>query len=139
MREILFRAKPLDEKRWVYGYLLRDKIAGYMIQEIEELNSFVHVQEDTIEQYTGLQDKNGAKIFEGDIVKLDCWCVGKERGNFSNFEVKFIDDGFFAGRNHLGSWIFDSINGNTKLRDVEVIDNIHDNPELLGEEHDAEK
>lgn len=53
MREILFRAKPLGEKLFVYGYLLRDEIAGYMIQEIDKINGFIHVQEDTIEQYTG--------------------------------------------------------------------------------------
>lgn len=131
MREILFRGKAENIGMWVYGWLLKDRSGHIMIQDAESFEWYTDVDPATVGQYTGLQDKNGKKIFEADIIKCDCWCVGKEHGNFSNFEVKFLDDGFCAGRNPLGSWLFNSINGNTKLRDVEVIGNIHDNLELL--------
>lgn len=124
MIEILFRAKPLDEKRWVYGYLLRDKITGYMIQEIDELNSFVHVQEDTIGQYTGLQDKNGTKIFEGDVVKNNIYL------GVVNFSI-----GCYCVQTGINNPAIDLVG----FDNLEVIGNIHDNQELLGEEHDAEK
>lgn len=123
MREILFRAKPLDEKRWVYGYLLRDKIAGYMIQEIEEINSFVYVQEDTIQQYTGLQDKNGTKIFEGDVVKYNS-IVCPEDATTGRIEM-------YHGPLSLLDGIGIISVGQCVPKMLKVIGNIHDNPELL--------
>lgn len=121
MREILFRGKRVDNGKWVEGIgLFRDlQFEHYQLQvKYGEKYYWNSVTPDTVGQYTGLTDKNGEKIFEGDIVKVENALV---RGNFAveyGMSASFIvSDGerryFFGGYNS------------------EVIGNIHDNPELL--------
>ena len=119
MREILFRGKRVDSGELVYGWLCRvgDKYANIVEKDTEVLYS---VSTKTIGQYTGLIDKNGRKIFEGDIV--DCL-------EFYG-EVYYDPEGCFDLRDNTpemcGGFIGD-------YNSLEVVGNIHDNPELLEE------
>ena len=119
MREILFRGKRTDNGEWVQGYYSPANIplvgclghfinvGGYEAIEIEP---------ETVGQYTGLTDKNGIKIFEGDIVK----------GTFLGFPIPIEDDVFSI------CWQEDVAGYKANyFENVEVIGNIYDNPKLL--------
>ena len=122
-REILFRGKN-DAGEWLYGYLT--KPAGNPCFIIDGDDYFGGVIEETIGQYTGLTDKNGTKIFEGDIVK------GTIVSQWAKEEivccVKYKENSFVCIEQ--GKW------GHSLkfAKNIEVIGNIHDNPELLEED-----
>ena len=129
MREILFRGKRRDNGEWVYGnYILQNdndsKRANYLIPYIKPRNcvNMYPVDPDTVGQFTGLTDKNGKRIFEGDIVRnADGYLFSAQYP----FAVKFCD-GNFCG--DAGEFVY--ISGE-EFRYCEVIGNINDNPELL--------
>ena len=119
MREILFRGKNLFGK-WIEGDLLQ--YLGCGKKHIVLHSTGAGEQEviaSTIGEYTGLKDKNGKKIFEGDIVTMPRYGSGKHKS------VVYFKNGKFA------------VNGsNYNFKDIcprnmEVIGNIYDNPELL--------
>ena len=132
MREILFRGKRTDNGKWKCGDLLSPNEFNAIphIVYIDYLNEYGDIGEistpvipETVGQYTGLTDKNGVKIFEGDIVER---VSDGERAVISwlkysaCFGLSF--DGWCCG--------FDNYDDNLPS-DFEVIGNIHDNPELL--------
>ena len=122
MREILFRGKRTDNGTWTCGYLFCTWERAYLCWGTT--NSVPIMEEvipETVGQYTGLTDKNGKKIFEGDIVT----------GYFNHEKiVGYIFYGgnaqFFIQRDGIYGIGLD--NSDCWL---EVIGNIHDNPELL--------
>ena len=123
-REILFRGKRIDNEGWAYGDLIRinkDKTA--IIPFIMDFGSSCDdykVLLDTIGQYTGLKDKYGKKIFEGDIVKIgQRTALVKWNDELATFALQF-DFENKVGRKSLGEW-----------DDATVISNIHDNPGLI--------
>lgn len=127
MREILFRGKRKDNGEWIYGSLVlcpEDVEVVTIVVFDEEKNGFicgkyVEVDLNTIGQYTGLNDKNGKKIFEGDVVKTSHYNGVIEWCDFdASFEVRC--EGVIVTRNTLAGHVM-----------LEVIGNIHDNPELL--------
>ena len=134
MREILFRGKTTRTKLWVYGYYTTNYGTGR--DQIREKGDccFKEVLPETVGQYTGLTDKNGKKIFEGDIVSTK-YKLG--RGGYYVFEVYYnenlcqfaltINSGSYT-KNKQYDWLQLT---SLKANKVEVIGNIHDNPELL--------
>ena len=134
MRETEFKGKRKDNDEWIYGNLIQWGDNRYSIMPIsmhvELAFANYEVIPETIGQYTGLKDKNGKKIFEGDIVKTNRDVIAK---------VLWDNDylGYFLHVNEENS-IEDFENGEQPLydyfEDIEVIGNIYDNPELLKEE-----
>ena len=124
MREILFRGKFGNE--WKYGFLSIEP-KGLVIKEPykNESSNVWHIDADTVGQYTGLTDKNGTKTFEGDIVKYGDTVhnvVFEQRNGTAYFGLVYstletLSFGYYQD-----------------LKQIEVIGNIYDNPELLGDE-----
>lgn len=124
MRAILFRGKRKDNGEWVEGSLLCFK--GFSIFDENIWKNYFTVDSSTVGQYTGLTDKNGKRIFEGDIILFDY--IGKNRGVCGTEAVVF-ENGKFGVKwgSHRELVCLDGF-ANTTL---EVIGNIHDSPELL--------
>lgn len=141
MREIKFRGKRLDNGEWLYGSLLvshfkDDKKERYFITQFSGNYTFEHeVNPATVGQYTGLKDKNGRDIWEGDIFKEDGSGIVR-----SVFRVPgglaFEDNPVSFGYDHRApvypySSIAEMQSASWLSQCCEVIGNIHDNPELL--------
>lgn len=130
MREILFRGKRVDDGKWVEGNLFISDLPTAPTQILIGTNAVrinYDVIPETVGQCTGLVDKNGKKIFEGDIVKYEFPFATGER----TYEVYYDDDrrGFypFACGDGCGCCENETESPNRG----EVVGNIHDNPELL--------
>lgn len=138
MREILFRGKSLKDSEWTEGYYCRygwtGKEKDYIIPDYASALYADEVESNTLGQYTGLTDKNGVKIFEGDIVEYE---TGKKvrigRVFFSDFRSSFS---VTAGKNGSARINNDLYNYIQNRNSVIVIGNIYDNPELIGGEAD---
>lgn len=128
MREILFRGKA--GAKWVYGDLWHLNDGRATVRKDGELFPYEVIPE-TVGQYTGLKDKNGKKIFEGDIVKTKKYgkIIGHSNVNdFDLFVVIYEPAMFRLDNTHRA---FNLVVKCGKGIDYEVIGNIHDNPELL--------
>lgn len=136
MREILFRGKRLGDGEWVDGSLFIDDkgekheiLIGYVNYRV-----LWEVDPDTVGQHTGLTDKNGKRIFEDDIV---CICYEDSNGvKYREIRKVFYDSE--DCRWYPLSWEehCDFCDNWTEIQSLEVIGNIHDNPELIGERKD---
>lgn len=119
MREILFRGKQIDNGEWVEGFYLKYADGGCTISVPQPDNSMLQyiIEPSTAGQFTGLADKNGTKIFEGDIVEYE----GKR------YRIDYLTHyaRFSAVKPNTVFCVFAYQRG-------EVIGNIHDNPELIG-------
>lgn len=132
MREILFRGKDIDGK-WVEGCCIVDEMdtnkvyIGYIFgsdgrQPHDTDVSLVDPK--TVCQYTGLTDKNGRKIFEGDILSFSAYSE-----NYKG-DVRFIKGNFTIWCEKCAPFLDDALEKHSAI----VIGNIFDNPELIGEQ-----
>ena len=137
MREILFRGKRVDNGEWVYGYFEKlcielengKEITFHYIQGLT-INEGYMINPETVGQFTGLTDKNGNKIFEGDIVEFeDKYTGGKGRAEIVFEAFKWKYSGCYYGGNPIVWLCIDDLSIK-----FEVIGNIYDNPELLERE-----
>lgn len=163
MREILFRGKRNDNGKWVEGFIYKHEspLVCFSTDPREEPKwyicktafadwnmprnvEFIEVIPETVGQYTGLKDKNGKKIFEGDIVKAQ----GEDYvfdGAYV-FVVRYGKCGGVANADAHGymGFYLEGVDSDTKIAegfglrddicyftDIEVIDNIHERPDLM--------
>ena len=134
MREILFRGKRIDGL-WVEGHgITVDESETRILSDLGDSYglTWCRVYPETVGQFTGLTDKNGKKIFEGDVVAQNWYDYSEPRDDsfgevvFCEYDCSFSvmdieKDGIVPlGRCHAYHW------------EAEVIGNIHDNPELIG-------
>ena len=139
MRDILFRGQTRRkgeyivnmagdkcESHWVYGGIFpqnKDGDFAIIYQQEPEIRKFT-VYAETVGQYTGLTDKNGTKIFEGDIVRYDV--------NYHDMVISYDVENW-------GGWLYEDMDDNMQaysiyefcLKDIAVVGNIHDNPDII--------
>lgn len=126
MRTIKFRGKRLDNDQWMYGYVLHCDLYTDIWTD-EEGFEREEVDPDTVGQFTGLYDKNGKEIYEGDILEY------KDPINGKTYRRKVVfHDAAFCQEIDLGTPKpeYNPIR-NHDLTVWSVVGNIHDNPELL--------
>ena len=141
MRQIIFRGKRLDNGEWVYGLPYKAKY-GCISSIVNDDEERFLIFPKTVGQYTGLTDRNGKKIFEGDIcrvVYLDRRC----NSNGKHYEVEnvmieevVVEKGTFCFKTTIEDITFYRPTGfdiyeKQKIKYFEDIGNVHDNPELL--------
>lgn len=150
MREILFRGKAINRENgifrtnykngdWVYGLITRqyDKRFESLPAEMTNTDRIKGIEVDykSIGEFTGLTDKNGKKIFEGDIVES---CASENKEDWKRWQVIFYDGSYCFERNnpckrkhkHEQNLLCED---KIELYGLVVVGNIHDNPELLKE------
>ena len=123
IREVIFRGKRTDNGEWITDSetYIRD---GDGIWLSDENLNVVTVIPETVGQFTGLTDKNGVKIFEGDIVRYDV--------NYHDMVISYDVENW-------GGWLYEDMDDNMQaysiyefcLKDIAVVGNIHDNPDIL--------
>lgn len=132
LRAIKFRGKSVLNDEWIYGDLVHRTDSPKTISPVQ-ING-IGVKEDTVGQFTGLFDKNGKEIYEGDIISVNgkypklvkyiddyaCFCLA----NITDLNKKWIS----PWQQVSPSW------WNDFKREIRVIGNIYDNPELIKEE-----
>lgn len=130
MREILFRGKHSEKSMWDYGDLYIDHGKVYIGSRdtMHGVRVYGEVIPETVGQYTGLTDKNGTKIFEGDIVKLRLLAAKMEWKGVCEYR-----NGAFGLAWQYAGERYCTFAG-TCNAEYEVLGNIHDNPEMMEDE-----
>ncbi len=127
-REIKFRAKTLSTNEWVFGDLhLLTKFPHIHDGEVSKSS----IQPDTVGQFTGLTDKKGREIYEGDVLRINngaviCLLVVTWNAEVGSWCLRFKEE-LKEGTRPLGRWLCD------RDYDIELTGNIYDNKELLEE------
>lgn len=139
-REIKFRAKRKDNNKWAFGDLVKDNAGGAWIEtnlqtwrencdDVDAFGSRLYVDIDTVGQFTGLTDKKGREIYEGDVLRINngvvvCLLVVTWNAEVGSWCLRFKEESK-EGTRPLGRWLCD------RDYDIELTGNIYDNKELL--------
>ena len=120
-REIIFRGKTVIGNKWIYGLLCYNADDDYCIQTSDDT---VEVVPESIGQYTGLNTKLGIRIFEDDIVN------GAEfNGSYAYGKIVYLNYEFVIWP--IGKFLEGLADLGYNAKHLEVIGNVHDNPELV--------
>jgi uncharacterized phage protein (TIGR01671 family) len=122
-RTIKFRGKRIDNGQWVYGFLAD----SYYINDVNSVDlSSIEIDPETVGQFTGLLDRNGNEIYEGDIMQVNYIMATGRHFIGLSYEVRWcIQDGSWTAWNGCSDFAL------PKPRQILIKGNIHDNPELL--------
>lgn len=132
-REIKFRGKKFCQDEWIYGSLITRGERGADGNFIDTGRGECYpLQQDTIGQFTGLHDKNGKEIYEGDIIAVNGRQIGYIVGGVRGYCYDVIYTP--AKPNGEKAWALYSVVTVDYPNKCEVIGNIYDNPELLKED-----
>lgn len=128
MRTIKFRGRRTSDRKWIYGDLKKLEPFGFFIHGYDgEFCLNFGVDTETVGQFTGLYDKNGKEIYEGDILRIGNIqgdvCEVKWNETVCAFGVCFYCENEFD-KSTLGEWL-------KREKNIAIIGNIHDNGKLL--------
>jgi uncharacterized phage protein (TIGR01671 family) len=126
MREILFKGKRKDNGEWIEGCCIKRWTGKSYKYYIHDGLYGGEVIPETVGQFTGLYDKHRKKIFEGDIAKPKRKDDDDDMWIFSNFVVVFDDGSWHLDNCGRGDFLY-----NFEPREIEIVGNRYDNPELL--------
>ena len=143
MRENKFRGKRVDNKKWVFGSLVKLNSHFYIVLdepatpktflegcEISLHNGFIEVIPESVGQFTGLHDKNKKPVYEGDVLKA----IDPNGEDMDNITVEWDDDASaYTFEDDFDDYDVTTLAWGIKLGyEFEIIGNIRDNPELIG-------
>lgn len=128
MREILFRGKRTDTGKWIIGQLARYNPLFDVANMIDEHEMLVPVHTKTVGQFTELTDKNGAKVFDGDIIIICYETDGEEFSETKKVHYNKKECCWYPMR-----WeeCCEHCDHYTEIKSIEIIGNIYDNENLL--------
>jgi len=129
MREIEFRGKITENGEWVYGFFENNKFQN-VIHSIEEpFRRSYYINPKSLGQYTGLKDKNGRKIYEGDIIRQLVGEKQKTIGNIIWNGWQYVITQVVSGKETTNYFGYNS--EDVEPDKLEVVGNIYENPELI--------